>query len=43
MLKHSFSPEEAEVIFSDETLTLTEGTQQIHSYDIDRLLKLMNS
>ena len=37
------TPEKAEVIFSDETLTLAEGTEQIHSYDIDRLLKLMNS
>lgn len=36
-------PADAEVIVSDQTLELAEGVEQIHSYDNERLLALMNA
>ncbi len=35
-------PAEADLVVSDETLTLPEGVEQIHSYDVDKMLALMN-
>lgn len=34
--------EEAEIIVSDKDIALSEGQEQIHSYDIERILGLMN-
>ena len=36
-------PMEADIVVSDRTLTLPDGTEQIHSYDFSRILALMNS
>lgn len=35
------SPDEAEVVFSDESLELAEGTKQIHSYDVEKIIALL--
>lgn len=37
------APEEAEIVFSDRILDLPSDAEQIHSYDIDKMLKLMNA
>lgn len=37
------TPEEADVIFSDDAITLADGQEQIHSYDTIRVLELLNS
>ena len=36
------NPEEADVIFSDEELTLRDGAEQIRSCDFEKLLSLMH-
>ena len=33
---------EADIVFSDRELTLKEGAEQIHSYDFERILALLN-
>ena len=37
------TPEEADIIVSDKDFELPEGKEQIHSYDFERILALMNS